>query len=62
MGKQLAIAPKKSSATLFTLDTHQSWLHPQVWIGDDVASLDETGKYWVTRWIRTSYSALMPAI
>ena len=27
-GKQLAIAPQKSSVTLFTSDTHQSWFHP----------------------------------
>ena len=32
-GKQLAIAPQKSSMTLFTSDTHQSRLHPQERIG-----------------------------
>ena len=43
-GKQLAIAPKKSSVTLFTSDTHQSRLHPQVRIGDAVAPLNRTPK------------------
>ena len=43
-GKQLAIAPKKSSVTLFTSDTDQSLLHPQVWIGDAVAVLNRTPK------------------
>ena len=35
-GKQLAIASQKSSVTLFTFDTYQSRLHPQVRIGDSV--------------------------
>ena len=43
-GKQLAIAPQKSSVTLFTSDTHQSRLHPQVQIGDPVAPLNRTPK------------------
>ena len=43
-GKQHVIAPQKSSVTLFTSDTHQSWLHPQVQIGDEVASLKRTPK------------------
>ena len=43
-GKQLAIAPQKSSVTLFTFDTHQSRLHPQVQIGDTVAPLNRTPK------------------
>ena len=41
-GKQLAIAPQKSSVTLFTSDTHQSRLHPQVQNGDAVAPLNRT--------------------
>ena len=32
-GKQLAIAPQRSSVTQFSFDTHQSWLHPQLRIG-----------------------------
>ena len=46
MGKQLAIAPQKSSVTLFTSDTHryQSWFHPKVPIGDEVALLNRTPK------------------
>ena len=43
-GKQLAITPQKSSVTLFTSDTHQSRLHPQVRIGDAVAPLNRTPK------------------
>ena len=43
-GKQLAIAPQKSSVTLFTSDTHQTRLHPQVRIGDVVAPLNRTPK------------------
>ena len=43
-GKQLAIAPQKSSVILFTSDTHQSRLHPQVRIGDAVAPLNRTPK------------------
>ena len=43
-GKQLAIAPQKSSVTLFTFDTHQSRLHPQVRIGDAVAQLNKSPK------------------
>ena len=43
-GKQLTIAPQKSSVTLFTSDTHQSRLHPQVRIGDAVAPLKQTSK------------------
>ena len=42
--KQLAIAPQKSSVTLLRSDTHQSRLHPQVCIGDDVAPLTRTPK------------------
>ena len=41
-GKQLAIALQKSSVTLFTSDTHQSRLHPQVRIGDAMAPLNRT--------------------
>ena len=41
-GKQLAIAPQKSSVTLFTSDTQQSRLHPQVRTGDAVAPLNRT--------------------
>ena len=43
-GKQLAIATQKSSVTLFTSDTHQSQLHPQVRIGEAVALLNRTPK------------------
>ena len=39
--EQLAIAPQKSCVTLFT---HQSSLHPQVWIFEDVALLNRTSK------------------
>ena len=39
-GKQLAIAPQKSRVTLFTSDTHQSRLPPQVRIGDVMAPLN----------------------
>ena len=38
------IAPQKSSVTLFTSDTHQSRLNPQVRIGDAVALLNRTPK------------------
>ena len=61
-GKQLAIAPQKSSVTLFTFDTHKSRLHPQVQIGDTVARWTEPLKSWVSRWTPTSPSALTPAI
>ena len=40
--KKLAIAPSKSTVTLFTPDTHQSNLHPQVSIGGTLLSLDKT--------------------
>ena len=43
-GKQLAIAPQKSSVTLFTSDTHQSRLHPQVRIDDAADPLNRTFK------------------
>ena len=43
-GKQLAIESQKSSATLFTSDTHHSWLHPQVRICNAVAQLNITPK------------------
>ena len=43
-GKQLAIAPQKSTVTLFTSETQQSRLHPQVQIGDAVAPLNRTPK------------------
>ena len=43
-GKLLAIDPQKSSMTVYTLDTHQSQLHPQVRIGDGVAPLNRTPK------------------
>ena len=43
-GKQLTIAPQKSSVKLFTSDTHQSRIHPQVRIGDVVAPLNRTPK------------------
>ena len=39
-----AIAHQKSRITLFTSDTHQSRLHPQVRIGDTVAPLNTTPK------------------
>ena len=55
-GKQLAIAPKKSSVTLFTSDTHQSRPHPQVRIGDAVTPLNRSLKSWVSRWTHTSPS------
>ena len=42
--KKLAIAPQKSSMTLFTSDTHQSRLRPQVRIGNAVAPLNRTPK------------------
>ena len=42
--KQLAIAPQKSSVTLFTSGTHQYWLHPQVRIDDEVGPLNRTPK------------------
>ena len=43
-GKQLPIAPQKSTVTLFSSDTHQSRLHPTVWISDPVAPLNKTPK------------------
>ena len=43
-GKQKTIAPQKSSVMPFTLDTHQSWFHPQVRIGDKVALMNRTPK------------------
>ena len=43
-GKQLAIAPQKSSVTQLTSDTHQIPFHPQVRIGDVVAPLNRTPK------------------
>ena len=42
--KQLAIAPQKSSVTLFTSDILQSRLHPQVWVGDAAAPMNRTPK------------------
>ena len=43
-GKQLAISPQKSRVKLLTSDTHQSWLHSQVWIGNAEAPLYRTPK------------------
>ena len=43
-GKQLAIAPQKSSVSLITSGTHQSRVHPQVRIGDAMAPLNRTPK------------------
>ena len=59
-GKQIAIAPQKSGVTLFTSDTHQSWLHPHVvmrWL-----HWTEPLKSWVSCWTPTSPSALTLAI
>ena len=42
--KQIVIALPKSGVTMFTSDTHQSWFHPQVPIGDLVAPLKRTPK------------------
>ena len=42
--KQLTIAPAKSSLNLFTSDTHQSHLHPQVMIEEILAQLNKTSK------------------
>ena len=44
MGSNWPLPPQKSSVTLFTSDTHQSRLHPQVCIGDAVAPLNRTPK------------------
>ena len=54
---------QKSSVTLFTSDTHQSWLHPQVWIGDEVVPLKRNLKILGIK-LNTyiSLSALMSAI
>ena len=41
-GKELSIALHKSSVTLFTLDTHHSYLHPKVKIADNVIPLNRT--------------------
>ena len=43
-GKQLTIAPQKSSVTLFASATHQSRLQTQVRIGDGVALSNRTPK------------------
>ena len=43
-GEQLAIAPQKSSVTLFTSVTHQPRLNPQERIGDAVPPLNRTPK------------------
>ena len=42
--KQLVIAPQKSSVTLFTSDSQQYWLHPQVRVCDEVAPLNRIPK------------------
>ena len=42
VGKQQAIAPQISNVTPFTLDIHQFRLHPQLVIGDGVATLNRT--------------------
>ena len=62
MAMQLAIVPQKSSVTLFTFDTHQSQLHPQMRIGDAVARWAEPVKSWVSRRTPTLTSAIMPVI
>ena len=49
-GKELSIAPHKSSVTLFTPDTHQSHLHPKVKIGDYVIPLNRTPKILGVTW------------
>ena len=41
---KMVFAPQKSSVTLFTSDTHQFRIHPQVRIGDVVAPLNRTAK------------------
>ena len=45
--KQLTITPQKFSVTLFTSDNHQSWLHPQVRIRNEVATLNRNPKILV---------------
>ena len=42
--KQLTIAPQKSSVILLISNTHQSWLHAQVRIGDEVPPLKRNPK------------------
>ena len=48
--KELSISPHKSLVTLFTPDTHQSHLHPNVKIGDHVIHLNRTLKILAVTW------------
>lgn len=48
--KKLAIAPDKSSVTLFTSDTHQSRIHPTASIGNSRIPLDKTPKILGVTW------------
>ena len=38
------LAHRKSSMTLFALNTHKFWLYLQLYIGDEVVSLDMRSK------------------
>ena len=53
-GKQLAIAPLKSSVTLFTSDTHQFWLNRKCESETMWPHWTEPLKSWVSRWTPTS--------
>ena len=53
-GKQLAIAPLKSSVTLFTSDTHQFWLNRKCKSETRWPHWTEPLKSWVSRWTPTS--------
>ncbi|XP_047740954.1 zinc finger protein-like [Hyalella azteca] len=48
--KKLAVAPGKSSVTLFTPDTHQSRLHPSATICNGIIPLDKTPKILGVTW------------
>jgi hypothetical protein len=60
VAKKLTIAPHKSTITLFTLDPHQSNVHPQVFYKGEHILLDKTPKWLginVDSRINSSYHA-----
>jgi hypothetical protein len=47
--KNLVIAPSKSEVILFTPDSHQSSIHPQVFIGGQLIPLNKQGDHLIPR-------------
>ena len=43
--RELQISPEKSTVTLFTADTKEANIHPQVKVKDQIVKLDKSQKY-----------------